>query len=153
LKDLCCILSNYKRSTVKKVLVDHDYDKSESMNSLLEMAPDNEEEEMWGKDFDNVGRIQKNKSEDKSCSTNNSEVANTLINEVYDNLLKEEIEDINGREFEELFEEIADMIKEDQKVRGMGIYEINNFVDECNSVKQTLLVGFREELSSFDDFY
>jgi hypothetical protein len=30
--------------------------------------------------------------------------------------------------------------------------EINSFVDECNLVKQTLLVGFREELSNFDDF-
>ena len=30
--------------------------------------------------------------------------------------------------------------------------EINNFVDECNSIKKTLLVGFREELSNFDDF-
>jgi hypothetical protein len=40
-------------------------------------------------------RLGKNKSEDNS-STNNSEVAQTIINEVYDNLLKEEI---NGREF------------------------------------------------------
>lgn len=68
-------------------------------------------------------------------------------------MLKEEIEDINGREFEELFEEIAEMIKEDQKDRGMGVLEINSFVDECNSIKQTLLVGFKEELSNFDDFY
>lgn len=68
-------------------------------------------------------------------------------------MLKEEIEDINGREFEELFEEIAEMIKEDQKDRGMGMLEINSFVDECNSIKQTLLVGFKEELSNFDDFY
>ena len=45
------------------------------------------------------------------------------------------------------------MIKEDQKDRGMGVLEINSFVDECNSIKQTLLVGFKEELSNFDDFY
>jgi hypothetical protein len=44
------------------------------------------------------------------------------------------------------------MIKEDQRDRGIGVIEINNFVDECNSVKQTLLVGFREELSSFDEY-
>jgi hypothetical protein len=30
--------------------------------------------------------------------------------------------------------------------------EINSFVDECNIIKQTLIVGFREELSNFDDF-
>lgn len=48
------------------------------------------------------------------------------MNEVFDSLLKEEI---NGREFEELFEEIAEMIKEDQKEKGVGIMEINSFVD------------------------
>ena len=35
------------------------------------------------------------------------------------------------------------MIKEDQKEQGVGIMEINSFVDECKSIKQTLLVGFR----------
>lgn len=30
--------------------------------------------------------------------------------------------------------------------------EINSFVDQCKSIKQTLLVGFREQLSNFDDF-
>lgn len=44
------------------------------------------------------------------------------------------------------------MIKEDQRDRGFGMLEINSFVDECRSIEQTLLVGFREELSSFDDF-
>lgn len=44
------------------------------------------------------------------------------------------------------------MIKEDQKEQGVGIMDINSFVDECNSVKQTLLIGFKEELSNFDDF-
>ena len=44
------------------------------------------------------------------------------------------------------------MIKEDQKEQGVGIMEINSFVDECKSIKQTLLVGFREQLSNFDDF-
>jgi hypothetical protein len=92
-------------------------------------------------------RLEGKKGSEDNSSTNNSEVANSIMNEVYDNLMKEEI---NGREFEELFEEIAEMIKEDQKDRGFGMIEINNFVDECNSVKQTLLVGFREELSSFD---
>ena len=48
------------------------------------------------------------------------------MNEVFDTLLKEEI---NGREFEELFEEISEMIKEDQKEQGVGIMEINSFVD------------------------
>jgi hypothetical protein len=100
-----------------------------------------------GRELERTG-LGKSASEDNS-STTNSEVAQTIINEVYENLLKEEI---NGREFEELFEEIAEMIKEDQRDRGIGMLEINNFVDECNSVKQTLLVGFREELSSFDDF-
>lgn len=71
------------------------------------------------------------------------------MNEVYDNFMKE---DINGREFEELFEEIAEMIKMDQKDRGASVIEINNFVDQCNIVKQILLVGFREELSNLDDF-
>jgi hypothetical protein len=94
-----------------------------------------------------MGRLEGKKGSEDNSSTNNSEVANSIMNEVYDNLMKEEI---NGREFEELFEEIAEMIKEDQKDRGFGMIEINNFVDECNSVKQTLLVGFREELSSFD---
>lgn len=72
------------------------------------------------------------------------------MNEVFDTMLREEI---NGREFEELFEEIAVMIKEDQRDRGMGVFEINNFVDECNSIKQLLLVGFSEELSNFEDFH
>ena len=40
------------------------------------------------------------------------------MNEVYDNFMKE---DINGREFEELFEEIAEMIKMDQKDRGASV--------------------------------
>jgi hypothetical protein len=44
------------------------------------------------------------------------------------------------------------MIKEDQKEQGVGIMDINSFVDECNLVKQTLLVGFKEEFSNFDDF-
>ena len=30
--------------------------------------------------------------------------------------------------------------------------EINSLVDECHTIKQTLLIGFREELSNFDDF-
>lgn len=44
------------------------------------------------------------------------------------------------------------MIQEDQKEKGVGMIEINDFVEECNVIKQTLLVGFREELSNFDDF-
>ncbi len=32
------------------------------------------------------------------------------------------------------------------------MFEINDFVEECNVIKQTLIVGFREELSNFDDF-
>lgn len=44
------------------------------------------------------------------------------------------------------------MVKEDQKEKGVGMLEINSFVDECNIIKQTLIVGFREELSNFDDF-
>ena len=43
--------------------------------------------------------VEKRESEDNS-STAHSEVANNLMNEVYDNFMKE---DINGREFEELF--------------------------------------------------
>ena len=44
------------------------------------------------------------------------------------------------------------MVKEDQKEKGVGMLEINSFVDQCNSISQTLLVGFREEISNFDDF-
>ena len=44
------------------------------------------------------------------------------MNEFIDTLLKE---DINGREFEELFQEISEMIKEDQKEKGVGIMDIN----------------------------
>jgi hypothetical protein len=51
------------------------------------MIPDNEEEEDFGK------MIEK---EDKSTSSAPSETANNLMNEVFDTLLKE---DINGREF------------------------------------------------------
>ena len=40
------------------------------------------------------------------------------MNDIYENFLKE---DINGREFEELFEEIAELIKIDQKERGFGM--------------------------------
>jgi len=32
----------------------------------------------------------------------------------------------------------------DQKLKGVGMYEINNFVDECNSIKQILLTDFKE---------
>jgi hypothetical protein len=41
------------------------------------------------------------------------------------------------------------MIKSDQKEHGKGVYEINSLVDECNEVKNMILVGFREELSNF----
>ena len=44
------------------------------------------------------------------------------------------------------------MIKSDQKEKGVGIMDIDSFVEECNGIKQTLLIGFREELSNFDDF-
>ncbi len=44
------------------------------------------------------------------------------------------------------------MIKEDQLDRGIGTIEINNFMDECISVKQAILVGFREKISGFDDY-
>jgi hypothetical protein len=44
------------------------------------------------------------------------------------------------------------MIKEDQLDRGTGMIEINNFMDECISVKQAILVGFREKISGFDDY-
>lgn len=153
-QELCCIFSAYRPATVRSVLLANNYSKAEATNALCELAPDNEDEEGgWREAERAVERAEraglgKSASEDNS-STTNSEVAQTIINEVYENLLKEEI---NGREFEELFEEIAEMIKEDQRDRGIGMLEINNFVDECNEVKQTLLVGFREELSSFDDF-
>ena len=44
------------------------------------------------------------------------------------------------------------MIQDDQKNQGIGMLEINSFVDECNSVKQALLVGFREEFSNEEEF-
>lgn len=44
------------------------------------------------------------------------------------------------------------MIKEDQSEHGVPMMDINSFVDECQLIKQTLLVGFKEELSNFDDF-
>jgi hypothetical protein len=67
------------------------------MDQLLCIEPDNEqEEEQWEKI---ESAVEKRESEDNS-STAHSEVANNLMNEVYDNFMKE---DINGREFEELF--------------------------------------------------
>ena len=44
--------------------------------------------------------LRKNESGEKTTSSTPSENANNIMNEVFDTLLKE---DINGREFEELF--------------------------------------------------
>ena len=123
------------------------FDKQAALERLLEMKPDEEGEDWWGEEEGAVRAPEKTEGGDNS-STSNSEAANNLINEVYDNWG----EDINGVEFEELFEEIAEMIQFDQKRQGVGMLEINSFVDECNSVKQALLVGFREEFSNDDDF-
>ena len=147
--ELCALLPDYKQGTILKVLQETSFDKEETYAKLLMAVPDNESEQEWAKEVENMDKMAFKEEEDQSTSSAPSENANMIMNEVFDTLLKEEI---NGREFEELFEEIAEMIKEDQREQGVGIMDINSFVDECNSIKQTLLVGFREELSNFDDF-
>lgn len=52
--------------------------------------------------------------------------------------------DISGFEFEELFNEITEIIKEDQKEKGRGVIEINNFVETCMTAKDVLLVGLKD---------
>lgn len=43
-KEVCEILSSYQPETIRKILIEHNYDKSEAVNELFSMAPDNEEE-------------------------------------------------------------------------------------------------------------
>lgn len=106
--DLCLLLSEYKQGTILKVLQEADFDKEEAYSRLLMMPPDNQkEEDDWKKELE-LQQFSKKKSEDRSTSSAPSENANFIMNEVFDTLLKE---DINGREFEELFEEIAYMVK------------------------------------------
>jgi hypothetical protein len=147
LEELLVICSTYKPETVRRVFQERQFNKEEAMNQLLDMEPDNEEED-FSKDLQKIEELETRDSGDTSGPPN--ETANNLMNEVFDTLMREEI---NGREFEELFEEIAEMIKEDQREMGMGVLEINSFVDECNSIKKMLLVGFREELTNFEDFH
>lgn len=51
--------------------------------------------------MEKMSQFEKKESEDRTTSSGPSENANNIMNEVFDTLLKE---DINGREFEELFE-------------------------------------------------
>ena len=46
--------------------------------------------------------------------------------------------DFDKTEFEELFEEITTIIKKDQEEKGVTLIEINEFVDDCNSIKKLL---------------
>lgn len=147
LEELLSICSTYKPDTVRRVFQESKFNKTEALNRLFDMEPDNEEED-FSKELQKIEELETRDSGDTSGPAN--ETANNLMNEVFETLMREEI---NGREFEELFEEIAEMIKEDQREMGMGVLEINSFVDECNSIKKMLLVGFREELTNFDDFH
>lgn len=147
LEELLSICSTYKPDTVRRVFQESKFNKTEALNRLFDMEPDNEEED-FSKELQKMEELETRDSGDTSGPAN--ETANNLMNEVFETLMREEI---NGREFEELFEEIAEMIKEDQREMGMGVLEINSFVDECNSIKKMLLVGFREELTNFDDFH
>lgn len=54
-------------------------------------------------------------------------------------MFRNEVE-IEKSEFETLFDEISNIIKEDQRKRGVDLLEINDFVDDCNSIKKVLIL-------------
>ena len=103
------------------------------MDELFNIPEDDVKDSLMGafEDFE--------KKEEKKPK-NKEEEANKFLDDMYESLAQEGLQ-LNPTEFEELFNEITFIIQEDQRTNGVDLFEINEFVDSCMSIKDLMMEG------------